>query len=115
MPANSRCKLSTRLHVVRLAHRMSIDPSRAVKQNAATPRRTVGTFPVAPANPCLALFVPSICAVLSRVLRKSPDFLAKLSLHFAGTAIANLLLMNKTILVVDDDASVRDSVSNVLR
>lgn len=36
-------------------------------------------------------------------------------LHRVGTANANLLLMTQTILVVDDDASVRESVDKVLR
>jgi len=42
-------------------------------------------------------------------------FRAKLSLFFAGTANANIQLMKKTILLVDDDASVRQSVEKVLR
>jgi DNA-binding response OmpR family regulator len=50
-----------------------------------------------------------------RGLGKTPDSPGKLSLHFAGTANANMLLMKKTILVVDDDASVRESVNKVLR
>jgi CheY-like chemotaxis protein len=48
-------------------------------------------------------------------LREGLDAQGKVSLFFAGTANANIAAMKKTILVVDDDASVRESVEKVLR
>jgi CheY-like chemotaxis protein len=46
---------------------------------------------------------------------KALDAQRKVSLFFAGTANANMRCMNKTILLVDDDVSVRESVEKVLR
>jgi len=43
------------------------------------------------------------------------EFSREVSLRILGTANANAVSMKKTILVVEDDASVRESVENVLR
>jgi CheY-like chemotaxis protein len=48
-------------------------------------------------------------------LGEGVNFSVILSLNFSGTANANEISMKKTILVVDDDDSVREAVNKVLR
>jgi DNA-binding response OmpR family regulator len=70
---------------------------------------------MAPVNPSVALFVPSMCLTIRLDFGEVLEFSREVSLRTLGTANANAVSMKKTILVVEDDISVRESVENVLR
>jgi CheY-like chemotaxis protein len=72
--------------------------------------RSARTLPLAPEEPSVAPNVPSICCRSVRLLEEVLDSPGKRSLPSAGTEKANLPSMNKTILEVDDDIAVRESV-----